>query len=285
MKRLFPAAALVIGCTLTGCGQSLPAAGNSSPEALAAKAADDASPEVNLAPENDRVVFAGPTGQETATASGTASGPTAGAAPDDETSDQPTDGDAASQRSGQPPNPAEGGATSNPTAPAATQSGAALSAPGPPATNGTASGAANGAAAQPNVEVRPPRKVGGKLELNFDHLKFNIEKGAPFERSMLTQEIENYAGQRVRIAGYILPTSVFTASGIKRFILVRDNQECCFGPGAAIYDCIDVHMVEGASADYTIRPVKVEGVFDIREFKDFDGVTRAIYYIAGESVR
>ena len=43
--------------------------------------------------------------------------------------------------------------------------------------------------------------------------------------------------QAVRIRGYILPS--FQQAGLTQFVLVRDNQECCFGPGAALHDFLD----------------------------------------------
>ena len=70
-----------------------------------------------------------------------------------------------------------------------------------------------------------------------------------------------------------------------QFVLVRDNQECCFGPGAALFDCILVEMQEGDTAEYTIRPVAVTGTFNIQEFVGPDGHHLAIYHIAGESVK
>jgi hypothetical protein len=106
-----------------------------------------------------------------------------------------------------------------------------------------------------------------KGELTFDDLKFEIEKGGKFKRSMLTKEIEELHKKNVRIRGYILPQSVFKTSGIEEFVLVRDNMECCFGPGAALYDCIIVHMEKGKTADFTTRPVAVKGKFEIKEFK------------------
>ena len=121
------------------------------------------------------------------------------------------------------------------------------------------------------------------LEKTFDDIKFDIEPDAPFERSMLTDEIEALAGKRIRIRGYILPTP--QKRGIKQFVLVRDNQECCFGPGAALYDCILVQMTEGNTAEFSIRPVAVEGEFDIREFKGPDGRHLAIFHLDGEKVQ
>ena len=133
------------------------------------------------------------------------------------------------------------------------------------------------AAAAPDRSKQPTK------DLTFDDIKFDIEKDGKFERSMLTTEIEDLVGRNVRIRGYILPT--FQQSGIRNFVLVRDNMECCFGPGAALYDCIVVDMVDGQSTDFTTRPVAVEGKFGIQELLDFDGVVRAIYHLEGKAVK
>jgi hypothetical protein len=120
-------------------------------------------------------------------------------------------------------------------------------------------------------------------EITFDTLKFEIEKGAAFERTMLTPGIEKLAGERVRIRGYMLPS--FQQSGIKQFVLVRDNMECCFGPGAALYDCIIVEMANDQTAEFSVRPIAVEGTFNVREFKGPDDRHLAIFHLDGERVR
>ena len=104
----------------------------------------------------------------------------------------------------------------------------------------------------------------------------------PFDRSMLTKKITEYDGQKIKIRGYILPS--FKQDGLTQFVLVRDNLECCFGPGAALYDCVMVEMQAGKSASYSVRPVTVEGGFKIVEWKDYDGVIRAIYHLDGDAV-
>ena len=120
-------------------------------------------------------------------------------------------------------------------------------------------------------------------DITFDDIKFEHRKGTPFRRSLLSDKIERLHGQRIRIRGYILPS--YQQDGITQFVLVRDNRECCFGPGAALYDCIFVEMAAGKSISYTVRPVAVEGIFRIKPFLDPDGKTLAVYHLEGISVR
>jgi hypothetical protein len=136
---------------------------------------------------------------------------------------------------------------------------------------------------KPGARTKVLTRAGDKpYDKTFDDLRFDIQPGDPFHREMLPKAIEEMAGQRIRIRGYILPTP--QKRGIKTFVLVRDNQECCFGPGAALYDCILVEMNPGATAEYTIRPVAVEGTFGIQEVKNGD-MHLAIYHLDAESVR
>ncbi|MDG2407564.1 MAG: DUF3299 domain-containing protein [Pirellulales bacterium] len=118
--------------------------------------------------------------------------------------------------------------------------------------------------------------------ISFDDIKFEMKTDDLFNRSMLTKKISDYEGEKIKIRGYILPS--FKQDGLTQFVLVRDNMECCFGPGAALYDCVMVQMQSGTSASFSVRPVTVEGNFKIDEWKDFDGVIRAIYHLDGDSV-
>ncbi len=110
-----------------------------------------------------------------------------------------------------------------------------------------------------------------------------MEQGAAFSRELLPERVTDLAGSHIRIRGYILPS--FQQSGLTQFVLVRDNMECCFGPGAALYDCIVVSMQPGRSTDFSVRPVAVTGVFRLKELIGPDGKHLAIYALDGEEVR
>jgi hypothetical protein len=143
----------------------------------------------------------------------------------------------------------------------------------------------------PNRALAPPAKPLTPQELKareearkrgdytFDDLKFDIEKDQAFEEKMLTKEIRALHQKKMRIRGYMLPTSVFQTKGIKQFVLVRDNQECCFGPGAAIYDCIMIEMAPDKTTEFNLRPIAVSGTFviDTESFQYPDGGHYAIF--------
>jgi hypothetical protein len=146
----------------------------------------------------------------------------------------------------------------------------------PPAADRPPGGAAAVASPSPSPVNRP-------REISFDDIKLEMEKGDPFSRNLLPESIEALAGRPVRIRGYILPS--FQQTGLTQFVLVRDNQECCYGSGAALHDCIVVRMRPGKTAEFSIRPVAVAGTFQIEELRAPDGTHLAIYALEGDEVK
>ena len=111
--------------------------------------------------------------------------------------------------------------------------------------------------------------------ITFDDIKFEMEKGEKFNRKMLTDDINDLVGQRISIKGYIRPNN--KNKGLKKFVFVRDDKECCFGPGAALYDCVLVTLAKGKESDFTVRPITVEGEFYLKEFNGPDRRVWAVY--------
>jgi hypothetical protein len=152
--------------------------------------------------------------------------------------------------------------------------------PAPPAPRTT------GASDQAKVTAPAPRspgKAGAIRDISFDDIKFDMEKGAPFTSDLLPERVTSLEQTRIRIRGYILPS--FQQTGLAQFVLVRDNMECCFGPGAALYDCVVVRMQPGKTTNFSIRPVAVAGTFRLEELRGPDGKHLAIYALEGEEVR
>lgn len=143
-------------------------------------------------------------------------------------------------------------------------------------------GCGPGGVAPPAPRPAPPPPAAACRDITFDDIKLDMQKGEPFSRDRLTQRVTALDRVRVRIRGYILPS--FQQEGLTQFVLVRDNQECCFGPGAALHDCVVVRMRPGKTATFSIRPVAVAGTFRVEELKGPDGRHLAIYALDGEAV-
>jgi hypothetical protein len=122
-----------------------------------------------------------------------------------------------------------------------------------------------------------------KFDLTFDDLKFEMEKGSSFNRQLLTPKINGYHNSTVKLRGYIRPS--FTQSGLSKFVFVRDNKECCFGPGAAIFDCVLVRLEAGLETEFTVRPISIEGKFSLKEYKGPDGNVWSIYRMTDAKVK
>lgn len=138
------------------------------------------------------------------------------------------------------------------------------------------------------AEDRKARDAARKRgEITFDDLKFDIEKDGEFKTEMITPNIKALDKKTLKLRGFILPASVFQQSGIKQFVLVRDNQECCFGPGAALYDCVMISMETGKSATFSTRVVTVKGKLEIdpESFQNEDGGHYAVYKMTAEEVK
>ena len=121
------------------------------------------------------------------------------------------------------------------------------------------------------------------LQLTFDDLAFEMEKNDDFKRSMLSKDHDKLNQRKVSISGFIRPSA--RQSGLTKFVFVRDNLECCFGPGAALYDCILVKLAKGQKTDYTVRPVTIEGDFYIKEYTGPNGKTWAIFRMKNSQVK
>jgi hypothetical protein len=87
--------------------------------------------------------------------------------------------------------------------------------------------------------------------LNAEPVPLDVEQHLPGWLSGLN-------GKTVRIRGWMFPPEV--ERGLRGFLFVRDNQICCFGRTAKIYDKIGVRMRTGETTDYILgHPFDVVG--------------------------
>ncbi len=69
-------------------------------------------------------------------------------------------------------------------------------------------------------------------------------------------------GKKIYLRGYIYPTNQST--GIKTFMLCRDNGTCCFGGQPKLTDMVEVKLQEPLTLDYTSSLHGVGGVFRVK---------------------
>lgn len=89
----------------------------------------------------------------------------------------------------------------------------------------------------------------------YTRISFNTMKPDELEERggvAVPPEIAAMDGKKVFIKGYIRPDSVTQRIGIKEFLLVRDNNQCCFGDISSVkyYDQMAVDMAGSLTVDF-----------------------------------
>ena len=99
---------------------------------------------------------------------------------------------------------------------------------------------------------------------DFDLLKvMNLDPVPADAVEKLPKWLKALDGKRIRVRGFMYPP--FQDSGIRGFVLARDNQICCFGRTPKEYDLVDTFLRKGATTNYIQnRPFDVVGIFRIK---------------------
>jgi hypothetical protein len=80
-------------------------------------------------------------------------------------------------------------------------------------------------------------------------------------------EIRELAGKRVFIKGFIRPGSAPVRTGIDKFLLVRDNNQCCFGDLSKVnyFDQMTVQITSSHRVEDTLDILRMGGILEINE--------------------
>jgi hypothetical protein len=90
---------------------------------------------------------------------------------------------------------------------------------------------------------------------------FIVEKGKP---EQFNPDVKALDGAKVFIKGYMYPTKQM--EGLKSFLLVKDNAQCCFGGNPALTDMILVNLVPGKTVNFHSGVLtSVAGVFHCQQ--------------------
>ena len=138
---------------------------------------------------------------------------------------------------------------------------------------------------QPGMEERTFETVAPDNALrvsfdDFDLLKvLGVDKAIPLDVAKSFPDwLSGLDGRRVRLRGFMYPP--LEPSGIRGFLLARDNQICCFGRDPLAYDILPVRLAEGETTDYIQnRPFDVVGIFHVDPLEDdlTDGILQQVY--------
>jgi hypothetical protein len=86
-----------------------------------------------------------------------------------------------------------------------------------------------------------------------------------------------FDGQRVFLKGYAFPGR--ERQGIKKFVLVRDNGQCCFGGNPKLTDMVEVTFGGNLAMDFSTNMRHVAGTFHVAPGAGIDGLPRVIYHL------
>ena len=103
----------------------------------------------------------------------------------------------------------------------------------------------------------------GELPEGFERLSYAALQPLPGEPADVVPEAALAAhGRDVLLKGYMYPGK--QTSGIRQFLLVRDQGDCCFGGNPKITDRVLVTLADPAGIAFTPRLVKIAGRFSVR---------------------
>jgi hypothetical protein len=124
----------------------------------------------------------------------------------------------------------------------------------------------------------------------YARISFNAMKPDELQersRVIVPPEIAALDGKKVFIKGYIRPDSISISKGIKEFLLVRDNNQCCFGDLSKInyYDQMYVNMVGARTVDYSQGLFRMGGILKIEPQNLMPGSTRPVFSLSADYSR
>jgi hypothetical protein len=121
----------------------------------------------------------------------------------------------------------------------------------------------------------------------YSRISFNTMKPDELqERGGVTvpPEVSALEGRKIFIKGYIRPDSITVPRGIRGFLLVRDNNQCCFGDLSKIkyYDQILVAMTGGRHVDYSQGVFRIGGTLHIEPQYAATGAPRPVFSLKAD---
>jgi len=122
--------------------------------------------------------------------------------------------------------------------------------------------------------IEPVPKEGAKPE----------EVEAQRKKDQIPAEIAALSGKKVALEGWMVPMQVDDDGGVKSFVLVKTQPQCCFGDTQAMNEWVDVTMPPNIKAEFNVdRPIMVYGELQVGE-KMEDGFVLSIFRMLADKV-
>ncbi len=103
----------------------------------------------------------------------------------------------------------------------------------------------------------------------------------------IPKDVQALDGKRVFIKGYFRQDSSPVTRNVRRFLLVRDNNQCCFGDLSNVkyYDQVLVDFDDKLTTDYKSGLFRIAGTLHLQPQNLLSGSQAPVYYIKADYVR
>lgn len=123
-----------------------------------------------------------------------------------------------------------------------------------------------------------------ELPTGFERLSYAELQPLPGDPADAVPETALAAnGRDVLLKGYMYPGK--QTQGIRQFLLVRDQGDCCFGGNPKITDRVLVHIADPAGIEFSPRLKKIAGRFHVRPVGTDALAGGVLYHLENASVR
>jgi hypothetical protein len=119
----------------------------------------------------------------------------------------------------------------------------------------------------------------GYERLNYSELQ--PDESSPGQ--VIPPDVKKWDGKRVFLKGYAYPGA--QQQGIKKFVLCRDNGDCCFGGQPKLTDMVLVELKEPLALTYSRRVQRVAGTFHVSPAQATDNLGGVVYQLEADYLK
>lgn len=123
------------------------------------------------------------------------------------------------------------------------------------------------------------------LEVPADHVKISYEdlKPTPESPGVVPEAAAELDGRKVFLKGYMFPTT--HNDGIRKFLLCRDNGDCCFGGQPPSSDMVWVELNAPLETEFSTRLRHVAGTFHVAGSRMTDVRQEILYRLDADYIK
>lgn len=119
----------------------------------------------------------------------------------------------------------------------------------------------------------------GYTRISYEQLKNPDER----MRNFASPQAMDLEGKRVFLKGYMFPPPHET--GVTRFVLCRDNGDCCFGGQPPPSDMVFIELAPGLETKYDRQLRHVAGTFHVANFQSSDVGKQVLYRLDADYIK